>query len=68
MLAIATFSSVLVGYGLRSVKTEAALMMVLPLVYAIAFLLIADIDSPRGGIIHVEPQNLRSVLESLPPK
>jgi hypothetical protein len=32
--------------------------MVLPLVVAVAFFLIADIDSPRGGVIRVHPQNL----------
>jgi len=32
---------------------------------SIAFFLIADIDSPRGGIIHVNPQNLVSLVESL---
>ena len=33
--------------------------LVLPLVMAIAFFLIADIDSPAGGgVMHVTPQNL----------
>jgi len=35
--------------------------MVLPLVVAISFFLIADIDSPRGGVIRVRPQNLESL-------
>jgi len=38
---------------------------VLPIVLSIAFFLIADIDSPRGGIIHVVPQNLLSLAESV---
>jgi hypothetical protein len=33
---------------------------------AVAFELIADIDSPRSGLIHVVPQNLRS-LQGVPP-
>jgi hypothetical protein len=37
----------------------------LPLVVAIAFFLIADIDSPRSGVIRVVPQNLLSLSESL---
>jgi hypothetical protein len=37
----------------------------LPLIVSIAFFLIADIDSPRGGAIHVHPQNLISVAESI---
>ena len=37
------------------------------LIVSIAFMLIADIDSPRHGIIRVRPQNLISLAESLPP-
>jgi hypothetical protein len=32
---------------------------------SISFFLIADIDSPRGGVIHVQPENLLSLVESL---
>jgi hypothetical protein len=31
-------------------------MLVLPLLVSISFFLIADIDSPRGGLIRVQPQ------------
>jgi len=64
---IALCSNVLVGYGAQSAKSGGGMLLILPLVVSIAFLLIADIDSPRGGLIHVAPQNLRSLLESLPP-
>jgi hypothetical protein len=43
------------------------LLPILPLVVSIAFMFIADIDSPRHGIILVSPQNLISLAESLPP-
>lgn len=33
----------------------------MPLVVSISFFLIADMDSPRGGIIRVLPQNLVSL-------
>ena len=55
----------LVGYGARSLKAEPILRLVLPLVVSISFFLIADIDSPRGGVIRVTPQNLLSFSESL---
>jgi hypothetical protein len=42
-------------------------LIVLPLVVSISFLLIADIDSPRSGIIHVSPQNLLSLAQSMNP-
>jgi hypothetical protein len=40
-------------------------LLVLPTVIAIAFMLLSDLDSPRGGIIRVEPQNLHSLQDSL---
>src|ERR1035438_8951269 len=66
MMAIAVCCNLLVGYGARGAKANASLLFVLPLVVSIAFLLIADIDSPRGGFIHVIPQNLVSLSQSLP--
>jgi hypothetical protein len=63
MFAIATFSNALVGYGSRGMEWR--LFMVLPLVVAISFFLIADIDSPRGGVIKVRPQNLVSLRAGL---
>jgi len=66
LIAIALAANFLIGYGARSPKKLSGLLVVLPLVVAVAFLLIADIDSPRGGFIHVVPQNLVSLLQSLP--
>jgi hypothetical protein len=63
MFAIAIFCNGLVGYGAR--KVESKLFMVLPAVVAVAFFLIADIDSPRGGVIRVQPQNLISLRAGL---
>lgn len=65
MLAIAICCHVLFGYGARDARAERTLLMVLPLVISIAFFLIADIDSPRGGVIRVLPQNLMSIAGSL---
>jgi hypothetical protein len=59
MFTIALFCNVLLGYGSRRVAVR--LFMVLPLMVAISFFLIADIDSPRGGVIRVRPQNLESL-------
>jgi hypothetical protein len=65
MGAMALCCSVLLGYGSRSSKAGAKLLLVLPLVVSIAFGLIADIDAPRHGFITVRPQNLDSLVESL---
>ena len=67
MAAIAIGCNLLVGYGSRSAKAGSKLLPILPLIVSIAFMLIADIDSPRHGIIRVRPQNLISLAESLPP-
>ncbi len=63
MFGIAIFANGLLGYGARRMKPR--FFMVLPLVVAVSFLLIADIDSPRGGIIRVHPQNLASLRDGL---
>ena len=65
MTAIAICSCVLVGYGTRNARAEAFMMPMLPLVVAIAFMLIADIESPRSGTISVTAQNLEALARSL---
>jgi hypothetical protein len=63
MAFIAIFCNLLFGYGAH--RKDARVLIVLPIVVSISFLLIADIDSPRGGLIHVRPQNLESLRTSL---
>jgi hypothetical protein len=63
MMAIAICCALLIGYGAR--RTEHVLFLVLPLFMSTAFLLIADIDSPRGGVIRVLPRNLQTLAQSL---
>jgi hypothetical protein len=65
MISIAVLSHLLVGYGAQSAYSKSPLRAVLPLVVSIAFLLIADIDSPRSGIIRVQPRNLYMLVESM---
>ncbi len=67
LVLIAIGCNVLVGYGAHSVRGGSKLFPILPLVVSIALMLIADIDSPRHGIIRVLPQNLISLAESLRP-
>jgi hypothetical protein len=61
---VAICCNLLFGYSLRS-KARAKLLVVLPIVISIAFMLVADIDTPRHGIVRVSPQNLTSLAESL---
>jgi hypothetical protein len=67
MLAIATCCSMMLAYGAQRYKAERTLLTILPFVVSISFFLIADIDSPRGGVIRVHPQNLESLVDQLRP-
>ncbi len=63
MIGISICASVLTGYSAHSRRR--GFLIIMPLLVAIAFFFIADIDSPRRGVIHVVPQNLISLSESL---
>jgi hypothetical protein len=65
MASIAICCNLLFGYGSRHTKAGTKLLVVLPVIISIAFMLIADMDTPHHGIIRVSPQNLISLAESL---
>jgi hypothetical protein len=63
MFLIAVLSNVLLGYGMHG--RAVVLSIILPLAVSISFFLIADIDSPRGGVIRIQPQNLYAFAGTL---
>lgn len=63
LLLISIFCNLMIGYVAHG--RSGFLFLVLPIALSISFFLVADIDSPRGGIIRVCPQNLQSLAESL---
>lgn len=65
LVLISVGCNMLIGYGAHR---RSALFIVLPLAVSVSFFLIADIDSPRGGIIRVQPQNLISLAQGLTPQ
>jgi len=65
MVLIAASANFLVGYALTRTKGRSLTLLILPVLVSIAFTLIADLDSPRGGLIHVSPENLLSLSASL---
>ena len=65
LVVIAIGCNVVVGYGMH--QKGWLLTVILPLAVSISFFLIADIDSPRRGLIRVQPQNLLSLSQSLQP-
>ncbi|MGI4827425.1 MAG: hypothetical protein ACRYFU_04430 [Janthinobacterium lividum] len=65
MIAIALFSNGLVGYATQRSRFANLLLLALPLIVSISFFLIADIDSPREGMIRIPPRDLQSLSKSL---
>lgn len=65
MILIAVFGCAVQGYGAKGKRRVALLVTILPVTISLSLAFIADIDSPRGGIIRVHPQNLTRLLRSL---
>ena len=65
--ALLAITSIVVNLllGYRERRTDAVVLTVLPLVVSIAMFLIADIDSPREGLIRVAPINLGQLSDSM---
>jgi hypothetical protein len=65
MAAIAIGANMLVGFGARNFRHNIGLFMIFPIMIAISFFLIADIDSPRGGVIRIDPRNLIDLKQNM---
>lgn len=65
MVTIAICCNSLIGYWAHPAKPKTFRFLIFSVIVSIAFLLIADIESPRGGLIRVAPQNLQTVYDSL---
>jgi hypothetical protein len=63
LVMIGVGSNLTIGLGAK--RFNSFLLVVLPLTVAISLFLIADIDSPRGGVVEVVPQNLSRLAASL---
>ena len=63
LVMIGVGSNLTIGLGAK--RFNSLLLAVLPLTVAISLFLIADIDSPRGGVVQVAPQNLNRLAASL---
>jgi len=62
LAAISVGCNLLIGYGAHRTSF---LFVVLPLAVSLSFFLIADVESPRGGVIRVQPQNLMTLSQTL---
>jgi len=63
IIIISFFCNLLIGLGMHS--RNPFLLLIFPVILTISLFFIADIDSPRRGVIQVLPQNLQSLAESL---
>ncbi len=59
---IGVAANVMLGFGARRFDP---LLIVIPLTVSVSLFLIADIDSPRGGVVQVPPLNLTRLANSL---
>jgi hypothetical protein len=66
LLSIAIFCNILLGYHAHG-KPSLLLLSVLPIALSVSFFLIAEIDSPRSGVIRIHARNLESLADSLGP-
>ena len=64
LVLISIFCNILVGYVAHG--RSGFLFSILPVALSISLFLIADIDSPRRGVIRTHPQNLEALAASLP--
>jgi hypothetical protein len=62
LAAIAIGCNLMIGYGAHRTSL---LLIIFPIAVSLSFFLIADIDSPRGGVIRVQPQNLMRLSQTL---
>jgi hypothetical protein len=60
LILVALASNFLFGFSER--RDSRLTLMLLPLIVSVPIFLIADIDAPRGGLIHVVPQNLEVLM------
>jgi hypothetical protein len=65
MMIIAMTCNALVGYSAQQTASTPRLIFILPAIVAVSFYLIAEVESPRRGLIRVVPQNMLSLARSL---
>ncbi len=63
MVLVGVGSNFMLGIGAK--RFNSVLLLVLPLTAAVSLFLIADIDSPRGGVVKVLPENLNRLATTL---
>ena len=63
LIAVAAASSFLIGFGAE--RLSPATHAILPLTASLAFLLIADVEGPRNGLVQIQPVNLEDARAAM---
>lgn len=58
LIFFAVSANILMGYNIRGLQGKNGLILILPLLATLAFFMIAEIDIPGEGVIHVTPDDL----------
>lgn len=61
LIFFAISANILIGYNLRGTKGQNGLVFILPFLTTLALFMIAEIDVPGEGVIHVTPDDLVSL-------
>ncbi|KAB2722382.1 DUF4239 domain-containing protein [Brucella intermedia] len=64
LILVGVFCNCLIGYTARTIKKD-KLIYILPFMISLSFMMIAEIDAPGRGLIHVTPVNLISLASAL---
>jgi hypothetical protein len=68
MVIIAITCNMMAGYNTHQLTGRFRIIFVLPAIVAVSFFLIADMESPRRGMIQVAPENLIRLGKSMRPQ
>lgn len=61
LFIFAIIANAFIGYNLRGIKGKNGLLTFVPMLIALSFYIVAEIDSPSQGFINVTPDNLISL-------
>ncbi|MCW2255177.1 hypothetical protein M2263_001268 [Providencia alcalifaciens] len=65
LIFFAISANMLIGFNIRGTKGKNWLILILPSLTTLALFMIAEIDIPGEGVIHVTPNDLISLQEYL---
>lgn len=67
LILFAASANVLIGYNIRGLPGNNIMILILPLLTTMALFMIAEIDIPGEGVIHVTPDDLMNLRTDLFP-